>query len=119
MPRQPSEENEIYWVLPVERKACTSEAPRGGCCLPHFSPNILERKMTALARQPLPYGSVLAAEALPDPSNLSRAGPAQAVEPNLELDSATGSCITTGTRAEGLCMALPGNESTAWLSGLC
>ena len=56
MPRQPSEENEIHWVLPVERKACTSEALRRGCCLPHFSPNILERKMTALARQPLPYG---------------------------------------------------------------
>lgn len=49
--------------------------------------------MTALAQQPLPYGSVLAAEALPDPSNLSRPGPAQAVEPNLELDSATGSCV--------------------------
>lgn len=53
------------------------------------------------------------------PAICPRPGPAQAVEPNLELDSATGSCVTNGTWAEGLCMALPGNESAAWPSGLC
>lgn len=88
MLRHDSRENEIHWVFWCKQKFAHLRHQGQDAADLASRPTFWSRKWQPWHGGLFHTTSVLAAESLLDPSNLSQPGSAQAVEPNLEPDSA-------------------------------